>query len=312
MEFLGYIRPDGSVGIRNYICLLSADECSDPVCERVAATIKGAVAMPYQKVLGAGEMEEEALKSLMVGNATNPNVGAIIIIESKSENLLARHIANEAAKTGRLIEVVNTVQCRGVVGASARALSTAITMARDITTYRREPVKISKLNTGIWLEENSPYNLSLALEKCCRHLAEHESKIIGNTGVYNALGSGGEEQGPSGFNKRLSNAERPGFKLFSTKSRKQFEALAVAAGAQISVITVKEGLVLDHPLVPTIRITSDRGYYEKMTDTVEMDLSSICGCDPDPDGAGLLVLNEILATCSGRLSKWEIINGISF
>lgn len=313
MKFLGYIRPDGSVGIRNYICLFSADEGSDPVCRRVAALVKGAVAVPYQYGNSAG-MEEQALKSLLAGTATNPNVGAVIIVESKRENLLASHIAEEAARTGKLAEVINIAGCGGVAGASARAMTTAVSMVRDITTYRREPVKLAKLKTGIWLEEGIPESLCLAVQKCCQHLAGHDCCIIGNSGLGKALG---EETGNDALIQRFSNpieglpwAGKPGVTLFPGKSRKQFETLVVAAGSQMSVITVTEGHIPDHPLAPVIRVTSDRGYYESMRDTVELDFSSSSGLDPD--GAGLLLLNEILATCSGRLTKSEIVDETMF
>lgn len=317
MEFLGYIRPDGSVGIRNYICLLAADACSDPVCKRVAAAVRGAVAIPYQSVADAGGMEKEALQSLLLGTAINPNVGAVIIIDSStSDHLYARLLANEVAKTGRLVEVVNISHYGGVVGAFAKALSLAITMARDITTYRRELVKLTKLKTGFWLGENNSLNLNLAIEKCCSQLTDHDCVIIGNPGLYRALGkvvgSGEEEQDSSGFIRSFAKATTSGLTFLSTKSKAMFKAMAVAASVQILVVTVQEGHIPDHPLVPAIRITSDSHYYQKMMDTVELDLGAVCGCDPDPAGTGLLVLNEILATCSGKLSKCEVINESAF
>lgn len=316
MKFLGYSRPDGSVGIRNHICLLSADECSDPVCKRVAMSVRGAMAMPYQSIRRNGDLEEEALRNLMAGNAANPNVGALIIIESNSDHSLAQYVASEVAKTGRLVEVINIANCGGVVGASSRALATAVTMVRDITTYRREPVKVSKLNVGFWLEEQNPLNLNQTIARCCEMLLEHDCGIIGNTGLRVALErvvtKDKDQWDFTALMKKLPEFRKPGLKSIVAKSRKQFELLSAASGAQIMVVAVMEGHVPDHPLLPAVRITSSRDYYEKMGDTVELDLSSVADGELDPSHAGLLVLNEILAACSGRLSKCEILDEATF
>ncbi len=36
MEFMGYLRPDGSVGIRNRLLIVSVDECCDGIARSIA------------------------------------------------------------------------------------------------------------------------------------------------------------------------------------------------------------------------------------------------------------------------------------
>ena len=46
-EFWGYVRPDGSVGVRNYVLLLSATVYANRVCERVADITYGSVPLTH-------------------------------------------------------------------------------------------------------------------------------------------------------------------------------------------------------------------------------------------------------------------------
>jgi len=46
-EFLGYVRPDGSVGIRNHVLLLSGTLYANKLCERVADSVPGAIAISH-------------------------------------------------------------------------------------------------------------------------------------------------------------------------------------------------------------------------------------------------------------------------
>ena len=43
MQFMGYRRADGSVGVRNHVLILPACACASETCRIVAAQVKGAV-----------------------------------------------------------------------------------------------------------------------------------------------------------------------------------------------------------------------------------------------------------------------------
>lgn len=317
MELFGFVRPDGSLGIRNHLCLVSADEGSDAVCLRVAGTVRGAVPLLYRRFSRFAGVTDSNISHLIGKTASNPNVGAIIVVESSSDNSPANYIMEQVAKTGRLAEKIHIGNCGGVVKASARVLSTAITMTRDITTYRRELVRVDQLKAAMWFAKKDSNNISLAITNCINRLVEKDCRIIRNVFV---LESEIPQQGtpPDSENREFINqvkdlalSTEPGLLLISERSREYFEELAVAEGIQVQVVAINSGNVPDHPLVPTVRVTSDRDYFELMNDTVELGLVDLKGGDMNPEDAGLLVLNELLATCSGRLSKCEIANEIS-
>ena len=43
MEFLGYERPDGSVGVRNHVAVISSGRCANEMAATIADAVSGAV-----------------------------------------------------------------------------------------------------------------------------------------------------------------------------------------------------------------------------------------------------------------------------
>jgi altronate dehydratase large subunit len=79
-----------------------------------------------------------------------------------------------------------------------------------------------------------------------------------------------------------------------------------AAGSQILTFSTGGGHTINHPLMVTIRLTGNKTSFEKMKDTVEMDVSDIFD-GTSIEEAGLRVYNEVLETASGKLTKCEIL-----
>ncbi len=79
-----------------------------------------------------------------------------------------------------------------------------------------------------------------------------------------------------------------------------------AAGSQILMFSTGGGHTINHPLMVTIRLTGNKTSFEKMKDTVEMDVSDIFDGTSIED-AGIRVYNEVLETASGKLTKCEIL-----
>src|SRR3972149_9933761 len=54
MEFKGYGRPDGRVGTRNYVGILSTVACANDVADGIARLVQGTTAFTHQQ--GCGQM----------------------------------------------------------------------------------------------------------------------------------------------------------------------------------------------------------------------------------------------------------------
>lgn len=180
--FMGYVRPDGQVGIRNHILILSGTIYANSTAERVAATIDGAVAITHP--LGRCQVRPDLRQTFqtLVGTAKNPNVGGVVVIDHfREEGCTAEEIAAEVAKTGKRVEVVNIRKSGGAIEATAEATRKAMNMKRELSNLVREPVSISNLVFGLncgTSDTSSGIGSNVALGVCSDKIVAHGGRSI--------------------------------------------------------------------------------------------------------------------------------------
>lgn len=149
-EWWGYVRPDGTVGARNLVLILSGTLYANKVCERVADIILGAVAVEHP--LGRCQVVPDLrmTRKFLSGTGANPNVGAVVIIDHfREEGCTAEDIAQDISPTGKLIATVNIRYDGGMIAATEKATRYAADFARQLSNQRREPVPMSKFVFGV-------------------------------------------------------------------------------------------------------------------------------------------------------------------
>ena len=148
-NFMGYVRPDGQVGIRNHLLILSGTVYANGVVERAADNIFGAV--PIIHTLGRCQVipDLRVTRRFLSGTAANPNVAAVIIVDHfKEQGMTAEDIADDIADTGKLVATVNIRGEGGYINALEKTLRYAQDFARQISMYQRESVPISNILFG--------------------------------------------------------------------------------------------------------------------------------------------------------------------
>jgi (2R)-sulfolactate sulfo-lyase subunit beta len=142
----GYRRPDGRVGVRNYVVLLPVDDLSNAVCEHVAATIPGTLALPHAYGrLQYGDDLDLTFRTL-IGTGSNPNVAAVIVIgiEPNWTNLVVEGIA----KTGKPVQGFS-IERHGDLQTLAAASRAAQQFMQEASELRREPITREELMISI-------------------------------------------------------------------------------------------------------------------------------------------------------------------
>lgn len=148
-EFFGYHRPDGQVGVRNHLLILSGTVYANSVVERVAAGVAGAI--PITHALGRCQVAPDLrlTRRFLSGTAANPNVGAVIIIDHFEEaGCTAEDIAADVAPTGKLIATVNIRGGGGYIAAVEQGTRIAADFARQLSLQKRAAAPLAKLLFG--------------------------------------------------------------------------------------------------------------------------------------------------------------------
>jgi altronate dehydratase large subunit len=149
-EFMGYYRPDGSVGVRNHVLILSGTVYANKICQNVAGMIHGCV--PVVHPLGRCQVRPDLrmTRKMLSGTGMNPNVGAVVVIDHfREEGATAEDIAGDIeSATQKPVAVVNIRESAGWVSAFEKAIRYAADFSRQMSDLKRETAPLSKLLFG--------------------------------------------------------------------------------------------------------------------------------------------------------------------
>ncbi len=150
-EFMGYVRPDGSVGIRNYVLMLSGTLYANKICDYVAGIVPNTISITHP--LGRCQVRPDLrmTRRFLSNTGMNPNVAAVVVVDHfKEDGCTAYDIADDIQKaTQKPVAVVNIRGEGGFVNALSQALRYASGFARLVSDYQREAVPLSKLLLGV-------------------------------------------------------------------------------------------------------------------------------------------------------------------
>ena len=95
MKFMGFCRPDGTVGIRNHVLVLPTVNCANQVARGIAANVKGAVWVEHQH--GCSQLGEDARQTTraFIGHGIHPNVYGVVVVGLGCEVIRAQDVADE-------------------------------------------------------------------------------------------------------------------------------------------------------------------------------------------------------------------------
>ncbi len=144
MEFQGYERPNGLVGIRNTVLVIAVCDCGEPAAQQMVKDIEGAVAVTQYH----GCIALEAVPTL-VGAAVNPNIYGTLLVAMGCEGLRAEPIAEQIAAAGKPVEVVDIRCTWSTRGAIAKGREIVQRMVSEAAKQQRKPFDISKLAVAV-------------------------------------------------------------------------------------------------------------------------------------------------------------------
>lgn len=149
MNIRGYIRPDGSCGIRNHLLILPTSVCASDTAVRIASQVPGAVAVPHQHgCCQVGSDYQQTVRTL-IGFGKNPNVGAVLVVSLGCEGIQAQPVLDEIAATGKPVESVIIQEHGGTLGALQAGIRKAAEMAAGLSALEKEEFDISRLVLGL-------------------------------------------------------------------------------------------------------------------------------------------------------------------
>lgn len=161
--FMGYVRPDGRVGTRNFVGILSSVNCSATVIKHIAAyftnerlaaypNVDGVVAFAQSSGCGMSSPSEhfDLLRRTIAGYARHPNLAGVLIVGLGCErNQVASLVESQGLVPGENLHTLvmqDTGGTRATIEAGIRAIEAMLPAAN---AFQRQPVSASHIKVGL-------------------------------------------------------------------------------------------------------------------------------------------------------------------
>ena len=239
--FLGYRRPDGRVGTRNYVLVVPTVICSSVVAERVAvAAAPIGTALPH--LAGCGQLgpDMRVTHETLAAYCAHPNVGAVLVVALGCEQVVAQSLAESARRHGKPADIIAIQSEGGTVRATAKGVAIAQAFAGQLSAQEREWCDVSEIVLSLKCG-GSDYTSGLASNPTLGRVADRLIDLGGSA----VLGEIAEIMGAEHL--LASRATRPATsaKLIQVITRVEMEARALGLdirGTQPSPGNIRGGL----------------------------------------------------------------------
>ena len=144
--FLGYVRENGDVGIRNDIWIVNTVGCVNKISERLAA-LTGALAFPHP--FGCSQLGEDQgiTQKILTGMVNHPNAGGVLVLGLGCENNnieVFKRILGET--TPKRVKFLNCQDFNDEIEEGVRLIGELRAYA---DTFERVPINVSRLRVGL-------------------------------------------------------------------------------------------------------------------------------------------------------------------
>jgi altronate dehydratase large subunit len=145
--FLGYERPDGSVGIRNLVAVISVMDNCNPVTRAVAGAVQGTIYLPGSYIRGQLGKDREITLKVTAGLCLNPNIAAVVVIGLEPRT--TQELVNLIKPSGKPVESVDIQLAGGTIQSIAEGTKAAARLVRAASRQQRKSFPLSFLNLGL-------------------------------------------------------------------------------------------------------------------------------------------------------------------
>ncbi len=144
-QFYGYERPDGTVGVRNHLLVLSTMDCSYEPAKKIAEQVEGAVAITQTY----GCRDHAMLVHNLAGTALNPNVAGVLIVGLGCETLTGDILMERIEPSGKPVYNITIQELGGTIKTHAKGVRILQKMKQDIAEQKRESFPMSMLTLAV-------------------------------------------------------------------------------------------------------------------------------------------------------------------
>jgi len=144
-SFFGFERLNGEIGVRNYVAVLPTVGCANEVVLEITRHVSGTVGLTHRQGCLKLPPDLEQVSETIIGLGKNPNIAAVLLVSLGCESVFPDKIADEIAKSGKPVDLVEIQKIGGSTNACAKGIEIASEMVLEASQIRRKEYDTSEL-----------------------------------------------------------------------------------------------------------------------------------------------------------------------
>lgn len=149
MEFMGYVRPDGKVGARNYVAIIPSVTCANDVANAIHRQVLGTVTYLHHQGCCQLPPDLERVTDTLISIGCSPNAAAVLIVSLGCEGTDHERMVKEISATGKHVEIIHIQELGGVSKAIQVGTDIARQLVIEVSGLQRQPVDVSNIVMSI-------------------------------------------------------------------------------------------------------------------------------------------------------------------
>ena len=149
MEFMGYVRPDGKVGARNYVGVIPSVTCANDVAQAICRQVMGTVSFLHHQGCCQMPPDLERVTDTLISLGKSPNLASVLVVSLGCEGTDHERMVKEIAATGKHVEIIHIQELGGVSKAIQAGTDIARRLVIEASGLQREPVDVSNIIMAI-------------------------------------------------------------------------------------------------------------------------------------------------------------------
>ena len=342
MEFMGYVRPDGKVGARNYVAVIPSVTCANDVANAICHQVQGTITYLHHQGCCQMPPDLERVTDTLISLGMSPNVGAILIVSLGCEGTDHERMYKELSATGKHVEIIHIQELGGVSKAIQLGTDIARKLVIEISGLQRQLVDLGatvifgetteflggehllarravnkevadKIYEIVTNMENRAKSIGCDMRKgqptpgnIAGGLSSIEEKSLG------AIVKSGTRpiQGVLEYSQHVT--DQKGLWIKDTPGREPEILTGMAAtGAQFMMFSTGRGAPQGFPSMPVIKICGNPNTYQRMENDMDLNAGLIITGDKTIEQVGEEAFAKLLRVLSGEMTKNEAIQYFS-
>ena len=149
MEFMGYVRPDGKVGARNYVAVIPSVTCANDVAQAICRQVQGTITYLHHQGCCQMPPDLERVTDTLISLGKSPNLASVLVVSLGCEGTDHERMVREIAATGKPVENIHIQELGGVSKAIQAGTDIARRMVIAASGMQRQPVDVSNIVMAI-------------------------------------------------------------------------------------------------------------------------------------------------------------------